>query len=669
MISIITVTYNNFEDLCKTLNSLKAVDGIERVVVNGGKCKKTLGLLENFKGISISEPDKGISDAFNKGVNIAKGDKIMFLNSGDILLSSEYLKNSEKILNSNPEISFVHSDSLFEDRISGTIYMEPLKSIFFKNVPLGRGMPYNHLTMIIRKNVFERIGLFKLHYQITMDFEWVCRLQKNNLKGFYNGGKPVVRMDGGGISSTTEQLVMWESLKALNENKLISPKNVAGIFERSILYLGRIAMESIGMIDTLGWLKRKKHNSNWRSIHTKKIFKKFANKKSLKKQNNFALKSKNESLPSQKKIGLNGLLIHDYPTGLSRYSYELISRLMKNTFNKTIAYSTSEILNNEFPNSTTSSVPPFRYPANFRSNSIRLSWEQIGLRYACYRDKLDLIYSPIAEGVLFPKTPQIITVHDLLPFHYPSLLPRWVPYYEYFLPSLIKGCSSIVCVSEFTRNEVLERYPKINKEKIEVIHGGVNLERFKPCNSGIVKEKYNLKDYILCVGEIRPYKNLTAVFRAINLWKDGPILAISGKIFGEHKKKLEELANSLNIENRIRWLGYVPDELLPNLYSEAIAFIFPSLYEGFGLPILESMACGCPTISSNRASLPEIGGDAAHFFDPVDLGDISESIKLVCENSNYRKKLATYGPKYAQKFSWDYSIKKHLDLFKKVLSY
>ena len=271
MISIITVTYNNFDDLYRTLCSLEKIDGIEKVVVNGGYCAKTKEYLSDFEGVAISEPDKGISDAFNKGVSRSSGDNVMFLNSGDVLLSQDYLLEAEKIIKFNPEISFVHSDSLFDDRISGTIYMEPLKSAFFRVAPLGRGMPYNHLTMVIRKNVFDKIGLFKLHYKITMDFEWVCRLQKNCYKGHYVGSRPVVRMDGGGISSTTEQLVMWESLKALKENHLLSLKNLAGIIERTILYLGRISMEYVGMNQTLGWLKRKKHNSTWRLSHTQQV--------------------------------------------------------------------------------------------------------------------------------------------------------------------------------------------------------------------------------------------------------------------------------------------------------------------------------------------------------------------------------------------------------------
>ena len=137
MISVITVTYNNFDDLQSTLNSLEKIDDIEKIVVNGGDCAKTKEYLSGFNGIVISEPDEGISDACNKGISQASGDHVMFLNSGDVLLSPEYLKEAEKIIKSNPEISFVHSDSLFDDRISGTIYMEPLKSAFFREAPLG----------------------------------------------------------------------------------------------------------------------------------------------------------------------------------------------------------------------------------------------------------------------------------------------------------------------------------------------------------------------------------------------------------------------------------------------------------------------------------------------------------------------------------------------------
>ena len=667
MISVITVTFNNYDDLCLTLDSLKQVDGIEKIVINGGSCNKTKTLLKNFDGVSISEKDKGISDAFNKGVIASNGDNLMFLNSGDALISKNYLKEAEKIINYNPEISFVHSDLIYSDRISGDFRLTALQPFLFRTPPLGRGMPYHHQSMVVRKNVFDVTGLFNLNYKISMDFDWVCRLQNNGINGYYWNEEPVVRMDGGGISALKEHLVIWESIRALKNNKLLNTQNFYGITIRTLFFLARRFMETFGMTKILSKLKKEKHNLQWQRSRALAIKNNFSSI-NTKPEHIYPTVELAENPLSQKMIGLNGLLIHDFPTGLSRYSYELIRRILTKFKKSTVAYSTSQELNNEFPSSTTSSVPPFHYPANFRSNSVRLTWEQIGLRYACYRDKVDLLYSPVAEGILFPKLPQIITIHDLLPFHYPNLLPRWVPYYEHFLPSLIKGSSSVVCISEFTRKEVIERYPKIKEEKLTVIHCGVDLERFRPCSQKLINKHYDINEYILCVGEVRPYKNIGNVLRALKLWEGGPKLAISGKIFGEHKRKLIELAHSLNIENRVVWLGYVPDNLLPNLYSEAMAFIFPSLYEGFGLPIIESMACGCPTISSNFASLTEIGGGAASYFNPLDVENIAESIQKVCEDSDYQKKLSESGLKHAQNFNWDSSFNKHMDLFEKVLN-
>jgi len=237
MISVITVTYNNYDDLHRTLHSLKNVAGIESVVVNGGDCEKTKEYLSNFNGIEISEPDNGISDAFNKGVSLASGEHVMFLNSGDVLLSPEYLKEAETVMSFNPEISFVHSDLLYDDRISGDIRLTALQPFFFRAPPLGRGMPYHHQSMIVRKKVFDKTGLFNLRYKISMDFDWVCRLHIQGLSGYYWNKEPVVKMDGGGISAVKEHLVIWESLRALKENQLLSIKNMYGISVRTLFFL------------------------------------------------------------------------------------------------------------------------------------------------------------------------------------------------------------------------------------------------------------------------------------------------------------------------------------------------------------------------------------------------------------------------------------------------
>ncbi|HIA56889.1 MAG TPA: glycosyltransferase [Candidatus Lambdaproteobacteria bacterium] len=349
--SVITVTYNNYNDLHRTLASLEKVNGIESVVVNGGDCDQTKKLLSNFDGIAISEPDKGISDAFNKGVTMATGDNVMFLNSGDVLLSLDYLLEAEKTLSFNPEISFVHSDLLYDDRIGGDIRLTALQPFFFSTPPLGRGMPYHHQSMIVRKNVFDKTGLFNLQYKISMDFDWVCRLHKHRLKGFYWNKEPVVKMDGGGISAVKEHLVIWESLRALRDNQLLTLKNLYGISVRTFFYLARQTMETFGMSEILGALKKKKHNLLWQRSRAQAIKQNYSEVKTRPEHIFPTTAPPNWAFSPQKRIGLNGLLIHDYPTGLSRYSYELIRRIMTQWKGDTVAYSTSQELKEEFPES------------------------------------------------------------------------------------------------------------------------------------------------------------------------------------------------------------------------------------------------------------------------------------------------------------------------------
>ena len=143
---------------------------------------------------------------------------------------------------------------------------------------------------------------------------------------------------------------------------------------------------------------------------------------------------------------------------------------------------------------------------------------------------------------------------------------------------------------------------------------------------------------------------------------DGPQLAISGKIFGDHKLKLENLASSLNIENRIIWLGYVPDDLLPNLYSEATAFIFPSLYEGFGLPILEAMRSGAVALGSNVGSIPEIGGNAIRYFNPNNFEDMVNKTGELLSDEEKLNKLRSAGYKRAKYFKWSKTAKNTVEV-------
>jgi glycosyltransferase involved in cell wall biosynthesis len=254
MVSIITITFNNYEELVSTLRSVHLSEGIESVVINGGSCIKTVGFLETYPGTVIIEPDKGISDAFNKGVIVSRGNYVMFLNSGDLLINRDYPLDAEKILDENKGFSFVHSNILLDDKLAGSLTVRPRK----KNI--GRGMPYLHPSMIIRKSVFNDIGFFDLSKKIAMDYEFTIRMEKHGLKGFYLNYEPVVKMNGMGISIDRESESIKESYQSLKQNNFLSPGRFFNFGIRLVLFYCRMLMYKIRAGKLLGILKKLKYN-------------------------------------------------------------------------------------------------------------------------------------------------------------------------------------------------------------------------------------------------------------------------------------------------------------------------------------------------------------------------------------------------------------------------
>lgn len=254
MVSIVTITYNNYDELVKTLNSLPDSDFIESVVINGGKCEKTKEFLKTFSGKSISEKDNGIADAFNKGVNLSSGQYIMFLNSGDELIDKLYPEKAIEILGKNYNNEFVHSNLLFIDENRNQLFMRPqMKSI-------GRGMPYLHPTMIVKKRLFDQIGLFNTKLKIAMDFDWIARLERNKISGYYFNDTAVVKMDGKGKSVFEESEAINECYTSLKNNDLLNLKNSIGFMVRYTLYLGRVSMVKIGLKNILVRMKKIKYS-------------------------------------------------------------------------------------------------------------------------------------------------------------------------------------------------------------------------------------------------------------------------------------------------------------------------------------------------------------------------------------------------------------------------
>jgi glycosyltransferase len=254
MISIVTITYNNFDELVKTLNSIRESPLIESIVINGGQCERTKEFLKTYSGKSITEKDEGIADAFNKGVKLSSGKYIMFLNSGDVLIEKSYPGKALKIFDENKNISFIHSNLLLVDNSNPELFMRPTLS------NLGRGMPYLHPTMIVKKDLFNKIGMFDTKLKIAMDFDWIVKLVKNNFLGYYLNNSAVVKMDASDKSIKEENEAIKECFLILKANNYLTLANLLGYIQRYTLYILRMLMVKIGLKDFLISMKKIKHS-------------------------------------------------------------------------------------------------------------------------------------------------------------------------------------------------------------------------------------------------------------------------------------------------------------------------------------------------------------------------------------------------------------------------
>ena len=267
LLTIVTITKNNFEELLRTVESVRDLDGCEHIIINGGNCPRTLEFLQGYSGTSISEPDQGIADAFNKGIQHSNRDAIIMLNSGDTLIDQNYPARASQILDQYPDIDFVHADLIFEDKLIGPYVMQPLRLMNSLYPNIGRGMPYRHQSMVVRKEVYDRVGFFNLNY-ICSDFDWISRwefgLKKSFGKAYYSQGDPVIIMDGGGISSTQERKIILEAIQIIKQRNrnvgfLEKMKSDVALFTRLVLFYCRFLLKTMGFINILIKLKRIKY--------------------------------------------------------------------------------------------------------------------------------------------------------------------------------------------------------------------------------------------------------------------------------------------------------------------------------------------------------------------------------------------------------------------------
>ena len=218
----------------------------------------------------------------------------------------------------------------------------------------------------------------------------------------------------------------------------------------------------------------------------------------------------------------------------------------------------------------------------------------------------------------------------------------------------LKGAGKIIAVSNATKKDLIKL--GINPSKIEVIYEGYDKKLFVNDTQGC-----RLRDYYLFVGTVQPRKNLERLIKAFSKLDSLKQLVIAGRK-GWLSDEIYRLPKKLGIEDRVKFLGYVPDEKLPALYSGAKAFLFPSLFEGFGLPIIEAQACGCPVLTSNVSSMPEVGGKGAILVNPYDIDDIVRGMERL-QVTGYRLQLIKAGFENVRRFSWEKCARETIKLW------
>jgi glycosyltransferase involved in cell wall biosynthesis len=306
--------------------------------------------------------------------------------------------------------------------------------------------------------------------------------------------------------------------------------------------------------------------------------------------------------------------------------------------------------------------------------------EQLSIPYDLWRMKADVFHAP--HYVLPPLAPgkSVVTIHDCIHLRFPQYLPNRIAheYAKVFLTNAARKAVKVLTVSDASKRDIIH-FLGTPAEKIEVVYNGFDERLTTPSTEDVarVRERFQLHSpFILYAGNIKPHKNVDRLIDAFAALKARGAANSSPEIFdvklliiGDDVSKysnLRRLVHRHQLHQYVRFLGFVPDDTLAVLYRLACVFVFPSLYEGFGLPPLEAMASGTPVITSNVSSLPEVVGDAALMIDPQDADGLAMAMERVLTTPTLRDDLIRRGHERVKAFSWERSVARIHDIYNEV---
>jgi glycosyltransferase involved in cell wall biosynthesis len=367
------------------------------------------------------------------------------------------------------------------------------------------------------------------------------------------------------------------------------------------------------------------------------------------------------------KILIDSIALLSPLTGIGRYTYEIAKELQKSDsleLNYFYGYYSKTLMETSQP----TNLKMIKYILSKSQLLKKVVRKIIRLTSKLYTPSYDLYWQPNFipnEGIKAKKT--VTSVHDFSFILHRDFHPKErIEYFEtYFYKNIVRN-DMIITGSEYSKQEILQRLD-FKDDKIKVIYHGIDHDLFKIYKNLNVDFEIPSK-FILTVGSIEPRKNLPGLLKAYDilneeLKKEYQLVLVGFK--GWENKEIMDIINK-NKEN-IHYLGFVNDEALAKVYNLASLFVFPSFYEGFGLPPLEAMACGTPVVSSDLTSMPEVCGDAAVYCDPHNIEDIKNKIELVLNDVNLQNSMIQKGFERAKHFTWDKAAKEHMKVFQSLL--
>lgn len=366
------------------------------------------------------------------------------------------------------------------------------------------------------------------------------------------------------------------------------------------------------------------------------------------------------------KIGVDVRSLSEPLNGIGRYTLCLLEKMTAHNSHEWVFYSHKPLIHGKW-DQTNITIRTMTLP--LRNKGVYFAWLQVILPFWLKQDQIDLFWTPahrlpkyIPRSIL-----KIITVHDLVWRYFPETMRPFGKILDSkIMPHSIRIADKIIASSQSTANQIILEESKASKKTSVVYLGSSIKQKTKQLEIKVTKEKY-----LLFVGTFEPRKNLKRLLEAYsllpNIIKDKhPLILVGGSGWGNENVNL--IIDQLEITNFVKVLGFVSDQELEKIYSQAYLFVMPSLYEGFGLPVLEAMSFGIPIVTSNSSSLPEITGDSAILVNPESTDSIKNGILKILNDENLRGSLSEAALERSNLFSWSQSSFETIKVFEQAFS-